>query len=519
MRYILFFIFFFITLSADETTCYSVQLLSDTVTEKNRKVFSQIDHDATCKVLEIHNRLVMRCGCYDESKDAEILLQKYREKYNDAFVAKTFKYRFEEQIVPVLSDAQLQSEYDKAVDLFTRKDYAAVYQILSKLYLSKLSDVRLNFLLGRSAFETAHYEVALAAFERVDMLAGGTPRNKLEMARTYYMLKMYEEAQIAFKEVLQDPNLPKNVRTNVELYLSKVKKVQKKSFTYATASVDWIFDSNVNYASIDSQYTTSIGTFPSTAKLSDSAIQLYGDVTNVYDIGDKNGYVVKNRFTGMLKDYRDQNAFDLGYLSYSPSILYQYTKHLVEVGVGVDLLTIAKQDYLHSAYIMPSYEYSHTTTLKSTAYLKYQRKYFQRTAEYDLNADHYELSYALQKLLNPHSYTQGMLVALQEKKHHGTRVDVDYKEYKASVRYANQFNSTYATELFGEYKERRYSDFSTIFSSTREDSGVTLSGTLNIKVLQSLQFKMSASYNKVNSNQNVYSYKKHTLDFGLIKVY
>ena len=416
------------------------------------------------------------------------------------------------------SEGDIEAQYSVALKEYKAKNFSASYEMFSKLYLSKLSDAKLNFYFGRSAYETGHYEVALAAFERVEMLDGGNLRNRLEMARTYYMLKMYEDAEVAFKEVLQNPNIPQNVRTNIELYLSRVTKVQEKSFTYATVNVDLLYDSNVNYGSLgDFEYGGSI--LPSTDIKSDMALQAYADVVNVYDIGEKNGFVIKNRFVGFIKDYTQENDYDVTYLAYAPSLIYRNTKNMVEFLLGVDDLMVGTEDYLRSVYVTPRYEYSHTNTLRSIAYFKYQQKYFQRTSEYDLNADHFELSYGLQKILSPSSYIQGNLVGINEAKHHGTRIDVDYNEYRLNVVYANQFTSVFATELSGQYRKRDYSDYSSGFDSTRVDNAGSLGANLNAKIFETLRTHLKATYSRVQSNQERYSYEKYTITLGLNKTF
>ncbi|WP_294961034.1 hypothetical protein [Sulfurimonas sp.] len=72
-------------------------------------------------------------------------------------------------------------QYKEAVKSYKEKDFKNSYEIFSKIYLSKLSDVNLNFYFGRSAFETGNYEAALAAFERVEMLDSTNINNKLQM--------------------------------------------------------------------------------------------------------------------------------------------------------------------------------------------------------------------------------------------------------------------------------------------------------------------------------------------------
>lgn len=425
---------------------------------------------------------------------------------------------FSFSVVYASSKSDLNLQYSKALQAYKAKNFGTSYEIFSKLYLSRLSDAKLNFYFGRSAYETGHYEVALAAFERVEMLDPGNLRNRLEMARIYYMLKMYEDAELAFKEVLANPNIPQNVRTNIELYLSRATKAQKKSFTYATVNLDFLYDSNVNYGSLgDFEYGGF--SFPAAKIKSDMAFQAYADVVNVYDIGDKNGFAIKNRLSGFGKKYLVENDYDIIYIGYTPSLVYKNTKNIFEFLVGFDDLQIGVDDYLHSIYISPRYEYSHTTTLRSIAYFKYQQKYFQRETEHNLNADHFELAYGVQKILSPSSYIQGNLVGTNETKHHGARVDVDYNEYKLNLLYADQFTTIFGTEFYGEYRKRDYIDFSIGFDSTRVDNAGLLGVNLNMKILETLRGHLKATYNRVESNQERYSYEKYTITLGLNKTF
>ncbi len=409
----------------------------------------------------------------------------------------------------------LDSQYNQAVKLYKANDFKGSYEILSKLYLTKLSDAKLNFYLGRSAYETGHYEVALASFERVEMLDPGNLRNKLEMARTYFMLKMYEDAELAFKEVLKNPNIPQNVRTNIELYLSKVTKVQEKSFTYATIDVDFIYDSNVNYGSLDSEYNVNVGTLPATPVESDTAFQLYADIVNIYDIGEKNGFAIKNRLKLYLKDYSDLNAYNVEYASYNPSLLYKETKYLAELVTGIDILKLGSTKYLRTISLTPRFEYSHTNRLRSIAHFKYQQKVFCQDAQTDLDATHYELSYSMQQILSPRSYAQVNLTGIQEKKDHGARIDVDYDEYRLNLIYAKQFTQTYGGEFYGEYRIRDYKDYSTLFASTRADNGGTIGATLNAQIFENWRYHIKGNYNRIDSNQARYAYQKYTVTVGI----
>ena len=536
LKFIIFFILIFSTLYAEEESCYSVQIISAQNSAQNFDRLLAESDEPICKLMNINETLTVRCGCYEDIEQAKVVLQAFKKVYKDAYIRSTYKYRFVEQkkvvpvsivppkkpkkkVVPHEDSEEFKRKYALAVKYFNAKKYEMSYAIFSEIYLMKLSDPKLNFYLGRSAYEIGHYEVAIAAFERVEMLDSGNLRNKLAMAKTYYMLKMYTDSQLAFDEVMKNPNFPENIRKNIDFYRERVTKVQQKSFTYANINLDWIYDSNVNYASLDSQYTSSIGTFPTVDKVSDSAWQLYGDITNLYDIGEKDGFVLKNRVSGLIKNYLDQDAYDMRYISYEPSLVYGYIKHMFELGAGVDDLHLGTNNFLQSFFIIPSYSYQHTNTLQSMAYFKYQRKFFQRATEYDLNADHYELSYSLHKIFSSRSVLQGSVVGIKEQKHHGNRVDVDYYQYILNTLYTNQFTNIFGTELYADIQQRDYSDTSTLFNSRREDSGLTMSAKLNANIDNTLGVNLKGMYNRVHSNQDIFSYQKYTISLGINKVF
>jgi len=406
-------------------------------------------------------------------------------------------------------DVSIQQQYISAKKAYKKKNFKKSYKILSKLYLTKLSDKELNFYLGRSAYETGHYEIALAAYERVQMMDSGNVRNKLEMARTYFMLKMFEDSEALFKDILKNPNLPDNVRRNVEIYVSKVAGAQKKSFTYATINVDWMYDSNVEYGGS----TTVFGKIPAT---SDQALQISADLVNLYDIGDKNGFAIRNKISFYMKDYQDMNDFDVQYLGYTPSLVYSEAKYTAEFAIGMDILTLGADDYLHTLSFMPKFEYSHSTTLRSIAYFKFMKKFFQQSAFKNLDASHYELSYGLQKILSPKSYTQVNLVALTESDDGSTPSGndiVNYDEYKINAVYANQLTATYGAEVYAEYLGRNYDNYD------RDDHGGTISATFNAKIIWDMRLNIKAMYNQIESNQDAFSYKKHTFTAGINKTF
>jgi hypothetical protein len=186
---------------------------------------------------------------------------------------------------------------------------------------------------------------------------------------------------------------------------------------------------------------------------------------------------------------------------------------------GVDVLSIGDEEYLRSFSIMPRFEYNHTYTLKSLTHFMFKDKSYTQESQVDLDAKHYELAYGLQKVLSPRSYIQLNISAILERKEDGTNVNVDYDDYKFSVFYVNQLTPIYAIDTFAEYRMRDYEDYSSFFENTRSDSSVSISATINAKILDTLRIHLKSNYEKVSSNQEAYDYAKYTISLGLNKTF
>jgi len=419
-----------------------------------------------------------------------------------------------------LSAITIEQEYTNGFKAYKSKNFQKAYNIFSSLFLSKLSDKKLNFYLGLSAYEIANYEMALAAFERVQILDPKNIRNQLEIARTYFKLKMYKNAELLFKEILNNPNLPENVQKNIELYMAKIKSVQKKSFSTVNIAIDYIYDSNVNYGSIADSYNSSLGTLNTTDKISDNAKQIYTDFTNIYDIGEKNSYAIKNKFSFFQKDYKEQNSYDIQYVSYTPSIINSDDKRYMELELNFDKLKLDKLDYLNTLAITPKFNYSHNSTYKSLVSLKFMRKYFSQSAQTNLNADHYQASYGVQSILSKNSYALVSFIGTKEEPSRaGTSPSIysKYEDYKLNINYGKQFTKKYSMQLSTAINDRKYKEYSTILLSTRRDTGINTNLSISTILDNNFVLNTKLSYTKNLSNQAIYEYVKHTISFGISK--
>lgn len=79
-------------------TCYTVQLISKNYRKERIKELLNSDLPELCKVMHINNMITVRCGCYESDNEANSYLLQLEDTYTNAYVTRTYKYRFDDTI-------------------------------------------------------------------------------------------------------------------------------------------------------------------------------------------------------------------------------------------------------------------------------------------------------------------------------------------------------------------------------------------------------------------------------------
>ncbi|HIC44289.1 MAG TPA: hypothetical protein EYO73_08390 [Sulfurimonas sp.] len=94
-------------------TCYSVQLAS--VYNKNSIYLKLENYPSSCKLISLANLKAVRCGCYDDKKEAHVALRASRKRYHGSILVRTYKSRFIEKL-------DIASEENKRLGLEDKKE-------------------------------------------------------------------------------------------------------------------------------------------------------------------------------------------------------------------------------------------------------------------------------------------------------------------------------------------------------------------------------------------------------------
>ena len=406
------------------------------------------------------------------------------------------------------------TQKERALTLFAQQQYEEAYSLLSSLYLSDLSDEQLHFHLGLSAYETKRYEMALAAFERCQILNPQNKRYAYETGRTYYALGMDEDAQRELQPLREDPSLSESIRHNIRSYLGKIDQHRQKSFFTAALSIGGVYDSNVNYGPLDDSFYSPA----SKPELSDFGYDVQAGAEHLYDIGEKGGYKVRNRIALFNREYDTLEEYDVTYLSYTPTLLYQNAQTLYTLTASIDHMWLHHESYLNVYSIIPGMVHELDEKSRLITYFRYHRKYFLRTADEAKNADNYEFSVGYQHTV-PTAYwmIKGGIDRERKTDQNTPRIDIDFNRYRLSGEYVKQLSPSLGVKGEAEIHTRAFRDHFTAFGNKREDNGYKGGVSLTQKFTPTMYAEAKTTYERTWSNQSVYAYDKHTCSVTLNK--
>lgn len=74
--------------------CYSVQLKSFYLKRNSSYDFERQNYPSSCILVNINGMRSVRCGCYDDYREAEDNLDRLSQRYYDAIIVDTYKRRF-----------------------------------------------------------------------------------------------------------------------------------------------------------------------------------------------------------------------------------------------------------------------------------------------------------------------------------------------------------------------------------------------------------------------------------------
>ena len=102
--------------AADDQSCYSVQIQYITQ-EKALSVLPSLSYPAGCKLMNLGNDYIVRCGCFETYKKSQASLKELKKVYSEAYITKTYKAKFDEnKLIDSNASVDLNTSAESLVD-------------------------------------------------------------------------------------------------------------------------------------------------------------------------------------------------------------------------------------------------------------------------------------------------------------------------------------------------------------------------------------------------------------------
>ncbi|MEQ9815658.1 MAG: hypothetical protein RLO50_22995 [Azospirillaceae bacterium] len=175
----------------------------------------------------------------------------------------------------------------------------------------------LMFAYAQLSSALGELEAAAATFERMLLYNPDLPRVRLELSLLYFRLGSYPSARAYVTEVLAEPDLPEQVRTNAELLLARIEEAEDPSRFFASAFAGIRWQSNANAGPANPEITLSgIDLVLDDEATEQSDFSAIGSLRfgHVYDLGFQDGTVWRSSGELTYVDYFELDSLDQLYV-------------------------------------------------------------------------------------------------------------------------------------------------------------------------------------------------------------
>lgn len=391
--------------------------------------------------------------------------------------------------------------YGEAMTEYNAKEYAKAYSEFKKLFFDNMADPKVNFYLGRSAYESGNYNDALAAYERVLITQPEHMKARVELARTYFVMRMYEQAEIEFTTVLLHP-IPEGVRKTINEYIKKIEDAREKHMLNAMFTLIAQDDSNINNGNNYSDVFTN-------PPVSDRSLSAYLALIHTYKLAERDTFWI-TKANVYTQKYGDYNDYDVTYPFVETGWQMKKKDYAFSILGGVEALEFGGESRYSGKSIAAQYDKQLAKTELLSSKLKITDKEYVKITDDGRDSRTIELDVKWQQIRpDGNIYSLFGNYAMEREKEDirpGNDVDVDYT--KLGGGYYTKISAQNALSLNYNLKLRKHVDENPFLGSARSDISHTVSASLITTIDKRSYLSFFANYTDNKSNQDLFSYSK-----------
>lgn len=406
-------------------------------------------------------------------------------------------------------------EYEQVLEIYKNGEYGESLAMSKELLKSYPMDINTNLILANSAFTLGNFHEAIAAYDRVIILAPENVFARLQVAEIYAITSNLKLLKLEI-DALEKMSLSKEEQqklANLKQKLDK-KEIQERKNIYALVGVGIMFDSNVDSDIGNRSFHVPGLGFNLNGAKEDSD---YAHFENAYFYGILHGKTYEQLALEAVvnlynKDYFDSKNHDddatLLSLKIAPvyfggdfrvsvpvrveKVLLDYKSYVDSYGIGLDA-----RKYLDWGFVNLGAEY------KYNSYNNSNKDKDSQEANFYIKASKIGQSYQISSKLG--------FDMVKEKK--DIRNDISYNKFSLDL---NLYKKLY-TNLMGrvglQASRYDYKDYNRFFQNKREDTALRYSTGVDYSFGHS-NVALGVDFLDKDSNEPIYEYDRLTVMLG-----
>lgn len=409
------------------------------------------------------------------------------------------------------------ADVEKLQQQVNQGQYHAAYQYAQRLLDEHLGETTFDFLYGRASLEVGRYQEAAFAFERVLLNNPNATRARLELGRTFFLLKQYSNAKTTFAAI-DLSKAPPNVVDNVKIFLDAIDAELKKKRTHFSgyASLMAGTDSNINTGPEGNAFEIGgLGLLilpDGSTEQDDSFVQFAGRLALNIPLSNFQGGFLEAKYRN--RHYADSDEFDASELTLTAGYEYEKGRFALRVPVRYNAYRLDSEAYRNSASIGADVYYLASRSTRVSLFGQYSMFDYDDASERDSRAvtagASWQYAFPSQRMVVYASAFGGIETPDDSTYEHlgydmvGLRVGARYRLTSIVTLQATaygqlrQYDGEYP--LFGEQQEDRYTDYSL---------------GLGYRFLPQWEANLAATYSNNESNIDVNDYERTTASLSL----
>ena len=327
---------------------------------------------------------------------------------------------------------------------------------------------------------------------------------RVELARTYFVMRLYEQSEIEFANVLLQP-IPEGVRKTINEYMKKIEDAKEKHMLNAMVTLSLQDDSNVNNGN---SYLASIG---SGDAISDRSLAAYLAMVHTYKLAERDTFWI-TKANIYAQQFAVENDYDVTYPFVETGWQVKKKDYSLAFLAGAESLTYGNEARFTGKSLAAVYDRQLSQNEILSAKFKMTDREYVKTTDAGRDSLTTELDGRWQKAQPDGSiYTATAMISVEKEKE-DLRTDVNNNTYKVGFNYYDKLAGKMSYSAYYNLKARQNHDTTTVTAlnvdSKRSDLTHTVGGSLINELDKRSYLTFYANHTKNTSNQDLFDFDK-----------